>query len=322
MKRRLLLRAAVFGAAVPALATPAQPVRLPRIGYLAASANPQRTYFDEELQRLGYGPGRLDVHYRDAEGEFERLPALARELVAMQVDLIVAQVTQAAVAARAATTTIPIVMIGVSDPVASGLVASLGRPGGNVTGTSAMAAGVVGKQLEVLRELVPGLARAAVLSNPANAVFQKQQLDELRGAAARLQLEVQVHEARGQGEFDKVFAAIAVAAPRAVLVLGDPVFTTHAARIAELALRHGLASVGSTRAVAEAGILASYGPSYEDAFRRAAVYVDRILKGAKPASLPVERSQRFELVLNRRTARALRLELPPALVVRADRVLD
>ena len=263
----------------------------------------------------------LQFEYRNADGDFERLPALARELAALPVDVIVAQVTQAAIAARAATTTIPIVMIAVSDPVASGLVASLARPGGNVTGTSAVAAGVAVKQLEVLRELVPGLTRAAVLWNPANTVFQQQQLGELRAGAAQMQIQLQVHEARNEAALEPALAAIA-AASRTVLVMGEPVFVTHAARIAALAIQHRLLSVGATRAMAEAGILVTYAPNYEDAFRGAAVYVDRILKGARPAELPVERSQRFELVLNRRTARALQFEPSAALLVRADRVID
>ena len=320
MKRRPFIGVLAGSLALP-ISVAAQRTRRPRIGYLAASANPQQRYFDEELERLGYGPGALQVEYRNADGDFERLPALARELAALPVDVIVAQVTQAAIAARAATTTIPIVMIAVSDPVASGLVASLARPGGNVTGTSAVAAGVAVKQLEVLRELVPGLTRAAVLWNPANTVFQQQQLGELRAGAAQMQIQLQVHEARNEAALEPALAAIA-AASRTVLVMGEPVFVTHAARIAALAIQHRLLSVGATRAMAEAGILVTYAPNYEDAFRGAAVYVDRILKGARPAELPVERSQRFELVLNRRTARALHFEPSAALLLRADRVID
>jgi len=321
MKRRPLIGLLAGSLVLPVTAA-AQRARRPRIGYLAASANPQQRFFDEELQRLGYGPDTVQFEYRNADGDFERLPALARELVAMPVDVIVAQVTQAAIAARAATTTIPIVMIAVSDPVASGLVASLARPGGNVSGTSAVAAGVAGKQLEILRELVPGLTRTAVLWNPANSVFQQQQLAELRAAATQMRIRLQVHEARSEVDLEPALAAIAATGSPTVLVMGEPVFVTHAERIAVLAIRHRLLSVGATRAMAEVGILATYGPSYEDAFRRAAVYVDRILKGARPADLPVERSQRFELVLNRRTARALQFEPSAALLVRAERVID
>ena len=265
MKRRPFIGVLAGSLALP-ISVAAQRTRRPRIGYLAASANPQQRYFDEELERLGYGPGALQVEYRNADGDFERLPALARELAALPVDVIVAQVTQAAIAARAATTTIPIVMIAVSDPVASGLVASLARPGGNVTGTSAVAAGVAVKQLEVLRELVPGLTRAAVLWNPANTVFQQQQLGELRAGAAQMQIQLQVHEARNEAALEPALAAIA-AASRTVLVMGEPVFVTHAARIAALAIQHRLLSVGATRAMAEAGILVTYAPNYEDAFR-------------------------------------------------------
>lgn len=320
MKRRTLVLAA--GALLPATAV-GQPARtVARIGYLAPSLNPYESLFRGELRRLGYGDDRLVIVHRAAQGDFARLPALADELVALNVDVIVAQVTQAAIAAKQATSTIPIVMIAVSDPVASGLVASLGRPGGNVTGTSAVAAGVAGKQLELLRELIPGIARVAALWNPANAVFQDQQLKEMQDAAAALKIELQLFEARSADEFERAFAAMAAARPPALLVLGDPVFVTHARKLAELALKHRLPSVSGAGSLAEGGLLVTYGPNYRDAFVRAASYVDRILKGARPADLPVERSARFELVINAATARALGVTLPQSLRVRADEVID
>jgi putative ABC transport system substrate-binding protein len=320
VKRRALVLVASVLLPAAAVGQPARAVA--RVGYLAPSPNPNESLFRSELRRLGYGDERLVIVHRSAQGDFGRLPALAHELVALNVDVIVAQVTQAAVAANRATSTIPIVMIAVSDPVASGLVASLGRPGGNVTGTSAVAAGVAGKQLEVLRELIPGIARVAALWNPANAVFQGQQLKEARDAAAELKIELQLFEARAADEFEQAFDAIATARLPALLVLGDPVFVTHARKLAELALKHRLPSVSGAGSLAEDGLLMTYGPNYRDAFVRAASYVDRILKGARPADLPVERSARFELMINAATARALGVTLPQSIRLRADQVID
>jgi ABC-type uncharacterized transport system substrate-binding protein len=296
--------------------------RRARIGYLAPSWNPYEDVFWQELRRLGYIDGKtIAVEYRTADGDFAALPALAKQLVDLNVDVIVAQVTQAAIAASQATKVIPIVMIGVSDPVASGLAASLGRPGRNVTGTSAVAAGVVGKQLELLRDLLPGLAQVAALWNPTNSVFQQQQLKEAKEAAAELRMQLQLFEARSPAELDRTFAAIAQDRPAALVVLGDPVFVTAAKRIADLALQHRLPAVSGSRVLAEAGLLVSYAPDYQEAYRHAAGYVDRIIKGDRPADLPVERSARFELVVNTVTAARLGLTLPQSLLLRADHVV-
>ena len=299
-----------------------QAARLPLVAYLSPSPNPLQALFLQEMRRLGHAEGRTyTLEHRSADGEFARLPALAAELVRLKPDVIVAQVTQAAIAAKTATASIPIVMIGVSDPVASGLVASLARPGGNVTGTSAVAAGVVGKQLELLRELVPDATRIAVLWNPANRVFQEQQLNEARAAARELKLQLRFAEAGSADEIEQALAGAAREAASALLVMGEPVFVTHAARIGALALSHRLPSASGSRLNAEGGALISYGPNYDDAYGGAAAYVDRILKGAKPADLPVERSARFELIVNARTARALGIALPQSLLLRADRVI-
>lgn len=325
MQRRPLVVSAVLAGLLPTPITAiAQKVRATaRIGYLAPSRNPHEEDFRKELLRLGYRENEnLVIIHRSAGGDFNRLPALAKELVDLNVDVIVAQVTQAAIAAKDATAKIPIVMIGVSDPVASGLVASLGRPGGNVTGTSAVAAGVAGKQLELLRDLIPGIPRVAVLWNPANAVFQQQQLNEAREAAFALRIELQIFEAASANELDRAFRAMAEHSPPALLVLGDPVFVTHARQIADLALKYRLPSVSGARSLAEGGVLMTYGPSYRDAFQRAAVYADRILKGARPAELPVERSSRFELIVNAVTARSLGISMPRELLLRADQVID
>ena len=323
MKRRSLVVSALAGGlSSTSLATLAQKAPPPRIGYLAPSRNPYEDVFWQELRRLGYIDRKtIAVEYRSADGDFTRLPALAKQLVNLNVNVIVAQVTQAAIAASGATKTIPIVMIGVSDPVASGLVASLGRPGGNVTGTSAVAAGVVGKQLELLRDLLPGIARVAVLWNPANAAFQDQQLKEAKQAAAELRIQLKLFEARSPADLDRVFAAIAQDRPAALLVLGDPIFVTAAKQIADLALEHRLPAVSASRVLAEAGVLMTYSPDYGEAYRRAAGYVDRIIKGDRPANLAVERSTRFELVVNTTTATKLGLTLPQSLLVRADHVV-
>jgi len=324
-RRTLLLRTPIiFGLLCAALAARAQrPAGVARVGYLSSDTHPLYQVFRQELGRLGYVEGKnLTLVHRSAEGDFARLPDLAAELVRLEVDVIVAQVTQASIAAKRATATIPIVMIGVSDPVASGLVESLARPGGNVTGTSAVAAAVVGKQLELIRELVPDVSRVAMLWNPANRVFQRQQLDEARSSATELDLQLRILEARDAEEIDRAFETLAREPARVLLVLGDPVFVAQGKRLAERAVKLRLPSVSGSRLLAEAGALMSYGPNYEDAYRRAALYVHRILRGAKPADLPVERTARFELVVNTKTARALGIALPPSFLVRADQVIE
>ncbi len=323
--RFLLFAAVVFGVlAAPFMSDAQRPTMVPRIGYLTPISLPAREeLFRQELRRLGYTEGQnLVIEYRSANGSFARLPDLAAELVGLEVDVIVAVVTQAALAAKKATGTVPIVMVGVSDPVGSGLVASLARPGGNVTGTSAVAADVVGKQLELLQEMLPKVSRVSALWNPANPVFQKRQLGEARAAASKLRIQLQLVEARTGADLDRAFAAIAKQRVDALAVLGDPVFTSHAGRIADLAARHRLPTVGGSAEQADAGILMTYGPSYSEAHQRAVVFVDRILKGASPADLPVEQSTKFELVVNTRAARGLGLTIPQSLVVRADRVLE
>ncbi len=326
MNRRALslsigIAALVLATAPPADAQPA--TKLVRVGYLTPTTRVElEAAFRQELSRLGYVEGRnLVIEYRSANGQFDRLPALATELVRLNVDVIVANVTQASVAAKAATTTIPIVMTAVADPVGSGLVASLARPGGNVTGSSGANVEVVGKQLELLREIVPGLTRVAALWNPTNAVFAMQQLDEAKSAAARLSIELQVVEAPRPEALEGAFKTIAAGRPGALLVLGDPVLAIQAERIARLAIDHRLPAATGFANYADAGLLVAYGANFEEFYRRAAVYVDRIVKGAKPGDLPVERPTRFELVVNARTAQALGITLSPSLVTRADRVI-
>ena len=295
-----------------------------RIGYLTPVSQPAREQlFRSELHRLGYTEGRnLVVEYRTAAGDFASLPALAAELAALKVDIIAVRATQAALAAKRAAGTIPIVMIGVDDPVALGLVDSLGRPGSNVTGTASNAVDVVGKQFELLRELLPALSRVSAVWNPANPVFQKRQVAEARAVAAKLGVQLRLAEARSAEELDRAFAAIAEQRPHAVVVLGDPLFATHLARIAKLAAKHRMPTVYGAREFTDAGGLAAYGPSYSDAHRLAAGYVDRIAKGARPADLPVEQATQFDLVINARAARSLGLRIPQSLVLRATEVVE
>ena len=246
---------------------------------------------------------------------------MAAELVRLKVDLIVSEGTQGVTAARNATETIPIVMITVRDPVGTGLIAGLARPGGNVTGTSGSAGlEIVAKQLELLKETVPTIRRVAILSNPTNA-YHRLAIKELNVAARSLGVQLQFLEARGPNEFDGAFAAMAKERVGALLVLSDGIFSSHGARVADLAAKSRLPAAYAVREIVEAGGLMSYGPSFLDLHRRAATYVDKILKGAKPADLPVEQPTKFELVINLKTAKALALTIPPSLLRQADELI-
>jgi putative tryptophan/tyrosine transport system substrate-binding protein len=284
---------------------------------------PREEAFRQRLQELGYVEGRnLAIEYRFAEGKFDRLPTLAQELVRLEVDVIVTVVTQASLAAKHATRTIPIVIVAVSDPLGTGLVASLARPGANVTGTSAMSADVVGKSLELLKEAVPAVSRVAVLWNPDNAIFQASMLRETQLAAGRLGIELRTYAARDPDEFEPAFAGLTSAQAGALLVLTDPKYGPHAARIADLAIKFRLPAMYGVREYAAAGGLMAYGTNFTALFRRAADYVDKILKGAKPADLPVEQPTKFELVINLKAAKALGLTFPPGLLAIADEVIE
>jgi putative ABC transport system substrate-binding protein len=299
--------------------------RIPRIGLLLPySPGPDARVeaFKQGLRELGYVEGQnVTLEYRWADGKFAQLPDLAADLVRLKVDVIVAVVTQASLAAKQATGTIPIVVIGVSDPVGSGVVASLARPGANITGTSSMTAAVVGKQLELLKETLPKISRVAALWNPANPIFQAIQRRETEVAARALGVQLRILEARGPDEIERAFAAMASERTRALLVLGDPVFISHRKRIADLAANGRLPAVSGTREFVVAGGLMAYGPSFADMHRRAAYYVDRILKGTKPADLPVEQPTKFELLINLKTAKQIGLTIPPNVLARADRVI-
>ena len=264
------------------------------------------------------------IEYRDAEGKPERLPALAAELVALKVDVIVAPNTAQALAAKQATRTLPIVFAFVADPVASGLVTSLARPGGNVTGLSSLTPELVGKRLELLTQAVPGVSRVAVLWQPG-AQGERTDKDMLKGAdvAARaLGVRLQFVEARGPADFDRAFSDMTRARAGALTVLGSTMFISERRRLVDLAAKNRLPAVYARREYVDAGGLMSYGPNLADLFRRAATYVDKILKGAKPADLPVEQPTKFELVINLKTAKALGLTIPQSLLGRADEVIQ
>jgi putative ABC transport system substrate-binding protein len=273
------------------------------------------------LRELGYVEGQnIRIEYRWAQGNFEKLPELAAELVALKVDLIVTFVTQASVSAKKATATIPIVMVGVANPIGAGLIASLARPGGNVTGTSSIATDVVGKQLGLLKEVVPGMTRVAALWNPADPVFQAQQMKETEIAARRLGLQLQLLEARAPNEFEPAFAAIE--GTQALFILIDPLFITHFKTLGELSVKRRLVTIFGYRTFADAGGLMAYGPNYFNIYKATALYVDKILKGVKPVDLPVEQPTKFEFVINMKTATALGLTFPPGLIAITDDVIE
>jgi putative ABC transport system substrate-binding protein len=330
MERRPFLIMMIAGGLLAApLAIEAQPAgKVARIGYLAPNlaVNPHLPEaFRQGLRDLGYVEGRnLVIEIRSAEGKLERLPALAAELVALKVDVIVAGGTPAALAAKQATTTLPIVVSAAGDPVTSGLVTSLARPGGNVTGLSMLSPDLVGKCLEQLKQAVPGVSRVAVLWQPG-AVPERTEKDILQGAevAARaLGVQLQFVEARGPEEFDRAFSEIIRARAGALTVLPSSMFISERRRLVDLAAKNRLPAVYSVREFVDAGSFMAYGPNLPDLNRRAATYVDRILKGAKPGDLPIEQPTKFELVINLKTAKALGLTIPPSLLQRADQVIE
>jgi putative tryptophan/tyrosine transport system substrate-binding protein len=263
------------------------------------------------------------IEYRWAEAQIDRLPELAAELVRRRVAVIAASVGPAPVlAAKAATTTIPIVFIVPEDPVKLGLVASLARPGGNLTGINFFGAELAAKRLELLRELVPTAVRVAVLINPANATTTETALRDLQSAARPMGLQIQVLNASSSWEIDAAFATFVRERPDALFVVGDPLLNSRRVQLVHLATLHKVPATYSQRQYPEIGGLMSYGSNTTDAFRQVGVYVGRILKGAKPADLPVVQSSKFDLVINHQTARMLGLTVPPMLLARADEVIE
>ena len=324
-KRRKLLIAIGAGAITAPFASFAQQQgKVWRVGYLATSdpaATPMLDAFRDGLRERGYVEGKNhSIEYRWAEGSIERRPELAAELVRLKVDVIFAFGTPAVTAAKQATSTIPIVMVGVGDPVGSGLVASLARPGGNITGVTNIAGDLSAKLVELLSGAAPGIKRVAVLRNPANALAARQMKDA-ETAARSLGLQLQAFDARSPADFESAYAGMAKARAAGVVLLADPMFTGNARRLAELAIKSRIPSIYVIRIYPEAGGLMSYGAGF-DAWRLAASYVDRIFKGAKPADLPVEQPTRLELVINMKTAKALGLTIPQSLLISADKVIE
>jgi putative ABC transport system substrate-binding protein len=329
MERRTFMAMLTGGIVVAPLAAEAQQAaKIARIGYLTSSlgVNPHLPEaFRQGLRDLGYVEGRnLVIEYRDAEGKADRLPALAAELVALKVDVIVVPNTPATLAAKQATRIVPIVFAGVVDPVTSGLVTSLARPGGNVTGLSFLAPELVGKCLEQLTQAVPGVSRIAVLWQPGGLGerTEKDMLKEVVVAARVLGVRLQVVEARGPEDFDRAFSEMTRARAGALTVLGSTMFLIGRRRLVDLAAKNRLPTVFSLREFVDAGGLMAYGPDLADLFRRAATYVDKILKGAKPADLPVEQPTKFELAINLKTAKALGLTIPQSVLGRADEIIQ
>ena len=329
MKKRitvLTLCAMLFALCVPALAQ--QPKKVFRIGYLSksdpATESTRSDAIRRALRELGYIEGQnIAIEYRYSEGKPDRAPELAAELVRLKVDSIVVSGGPIWVqAAKNATKTIPIIMVGSgADPVEAGLVASLARPGGNVTGLTNLTAGLGGKRLELLKEAVPKVARVAVLYDPANPVTVIESKEILRGAAGVLGLTLRSWEVRVADDFAEVFAAVSKWHPDGLLMAGGgPIVGTNRKRIADFALKSRLPSVGNRQSV-DAGGLMYYGADVADSYRRVAYYVDRILKGAKPADLPVEQPTKFELVINLKTAKQIGLTIPPEVLARASRLI-
>jgi putative ABC transport system substrate-binding protein len=313
--------------AVPRAAEAQQAGRLYHVGYLStptrASVENGVQAFLRALHELGWVEGQnLVIEYRWAEGNVERLPDLAAELVRRNVDLIVAPAGSAALAAKAATSSIPIVMIFPSDPVELGLVVSLHRPGGNITGTTfTPGPAIFGKQLQILKEAIPRASRVAILWNPADSSFALQ-MKEVKSAARSLGIQLQHVEARGPEDFDGAFAAMARERADALLVGGTSTFLAHRSRLADFALKGRLPTMFSFRENVEAGGLMAYSVNMSNFVGHAAVYVDKILKGAKPGDLPIEQPTKFELAINFKTARALSLSIPQSLLARADEVIQ
>jgi putative ABC transport system substrate-binding protein len=304
-----------------------QGAKVPRIGWLATTgANPHlQEAFHQGLRDLGYVEGRnVVIEYRSAEGKPERLPAVAAELVALKVDIIFAPNGPAALAAKQATRTIPIVFAGVGDPVGSGLVTSLAQPGGNLTGLSSLARDLLGKGLELLKQLVPEVSRVAVLWQPRalDERTEKEMLKEVEIAGRALRVQLQFVEARGPADLDRAFSDMTKARAVALTVLATPVFVSERRRLVDLAAKNRLPTVYLFKEFVDAGGLMSYGANLTDVFRRAATYVDKVLKGAKPGDLPVEQPTKFELVINLKTAKTLGLTIPQTLLLRADQIIE
>ena len=327
MRRRAFVKV-VIGSAVawPLAARAQQPARIPRIGFLGNSTDALEANligpFREGLREFGYEAGRnIIVEYRWADGKYDRFPALIAELIAAKVEVIVTAGTPASLAVKRTAPSTPLVMIAVGDPVATGLVPSLAHPGGNITGLTSISEDLEGKRLELLREVQPTVAHIAVFWNPVNASHIKLE-KEVQAAAAVLRMKALSLGVRSTAEIEAAFETILKQRSDALLVLADRLFLHHRKRIMDFTTQHRLPGVHAYRELVEAGGLMSYGPSYAGMHKRAAYFVDRILKGIKPGDLPVERPATFELVVNVKAAKALGLTIPPAVILRASTVIE
>jgi putative ABC transport system substrate-binding protein len=321
------LSAAILFLAVPPAVAAQQAGKVYRVGYLSASNREATEPLDQAFLRGLKGAGWIEGHNliverRWAEGKNERLPTLAADLVQRKVDVIVAAAEAAALAAKNATSSVPIVILFVGDPVGSKLAASLPRPGGNITGmTFTPTLELLGKRLALLKEVVPHASRVAILSNPANP-SHAHELREVEAAARALKLHIHRLDARNPEEFDRVFAAMVRERPDGLLILVDSMFTIHRTRLAELAAKYHLPTMYGIREFVVAGGLMAYGVNVVDYGEVAALYVDKILRGANPGDLPIEQPTKLELVMNLKTARSLGLTIPPSLLLRADQVIE
>jgi len=278
--------------------------------------------FREGLREHGYEEGRnIVIEYRWADGKYERFPALVAELIAAKVEVIVTAGTPAALAMKKATTTVPLVMVAVGDPVGTGLVPSLARPGANLTGLSSVAPDLEGKRLQLLREVVPALSHVAMFINSLNP-FHVSSMRQARAAAQTMGIKLQLHDIRKSEDLDDAFAAIRKERPDAVLILADRVFLHNRERMIDFTKEQRLPNVNAYKELVEVGGLMSYGPSYEDMHKRAAIYVDKILKGAKPADLPIEQPSKFTFIVNLKAAKALGVTVPSQLLGLADELID
>jgi len=324
--RRVLLRAALCGVALaaPLASFAQQQPKVWRIGFLAADSSSTRIYegFQQGMRELGYVEGKnFIIQWHFADGKYERLPGLAAELVRLNADVIVAGTTLSVQAANQATDTIPIVMVAVPDPVGEGFVARLSRPGGNITGLSNIVTEVSAKHLELLRAAVRKLSRVAVLINPLNP-SDSLILEQIHGAAYSAGVKILAIEASTASQIEAGFGAMTRARTEALIVAADSHFDVQRHQIAKLAVKNRLPAISSNREMTEAGGLLSYGQDLAEHYRRAATYVDKILKGAKPGDLPVEQPTRLQLVINRKTAKAIGLTISQELVLRADKVIE
>jgi putative ABC transport system substrate-binding protein len=325
-RRKLLIFLGGAVAAAPMFATAQETRKLPRIGFLGNSTAILEANllgpFRAGLRDHGYVEDRnIVIEYRWADGNYDRFPSLIAELIALKVDVIVTAGTPAALAVKKATSSIPLVMVAVGDPVGTGLVASLARPGGNATGLTSIAPELEGKRVELLQKALPGVSRIAVLWNPANA-YQIASEKEAQAAGRTLRMSIVSLPVRSRDELDAAFAVIIKERANAIVVLADRLFLHNRERIADFVTRNRLPGMNAYRELVEAGGLMSYGPSYALMHRQAAGFVDKILKGAKPADLPIEQPAKIELVINLKAAKAIGVTIPPSVLVRADEVIQ